>query len=95
MCPATVELRTAVASVDTVIFYQLKSVFATWCDMEDSFYRFILDTWVHSIVLQTDNTLMLLQTLPHALMFNVILVYVFVPVVSVIYAVVLNALYQA
>jgi len=94
MCPAVNEVKGLVATFDTVLFYHFKNLFATWCDIEDSFMRFVMDTWVHSVVADTDNVIMVLQTLPHALMYNIVLVYVVVPIISIVYAVLLNGVYQ-
>jgi len=74
------------ASIDTSLFYYMKGSFFQWCNMEDSFWRFILDAWVRTIVTLSDNTLLVFQTLPAAFLFHIALSYCLVPVVACVYA---------
>lgn len=60
---------------------------------QDSFFKLLLDTWVRGIVTDSDNTLLILQTLYQAAFFEVAVLIFLVPVVSITYAVLFNAIY--
>jgi len=92
-CPVVSRARSFTAGFDANLFYYYKQSFFTWCDVEDSFLRFIMDGWVRSIVTQTDNTLLVFQTLPSALLVNVALSYTLVPFASFLYALLASAVY--
>jgi len=92
-CPMVHSVQKSVAAFDTSLFYYMKGSFFQWCNMEDSYLRFILDAWVRSIVTLTDNTVLVFQTLPQALLFDVVLMYLLVPVVACLYAVLENVVY--
>lgn len=94
VCPLVNAMRGATATLDANIFYYYKSSFATWCDVEDSFMRFILDFWVRTIVTGTDDTVLVFQNFPKAMLFDVILMAAAVPVFSVMYAILLAVIYQ-
>jgi hypothetical protein len=94
ICPAVNELRTFTAQVDANLFLHFKSSFSTWCDVEDTFFRFLFDLWVRSIVTNTDDLVLVFQTLPKALMYDVLLINAVVPVVSFLYASLLAIVYH-
>lgn len=94
ICPIVNELRELVGYWDTSLLYHYKSYFFSWCDTEDSYFRFIMDTWVRTIVTRTDNMLLIFQMFPKALVFNVVVVYTLVPLVAIVYALIVNATYQ-
>lgn len=93
-CPVVSRARTIVAMLDSNVFYYFKETLYTWCDIEDSFWRFVTDTWVRSIVMEKDNTLLVLQTLPKALLFDVVLMYTAVPLIAMMYALLANLIYN-
>merc|ERR1712176_1637080 len=92
--PMVTQARYVIGSIDTNILYHYKRYLLSCCDMEDSYVRFILDAWVRTIVLDTDNTALVFRTLPQAFLFNLAIEYLIVPALAVIYAVVLNLCYQ-
>jgi hypothetical protein len=61
--------------------------------MEDSFLRFLLDAWVRTIITSTDNTVLVIQSFPKAMMFNYILMYGIVPIISISFALAMHLLY--
>jgi len=93
VCPAVDELRAISASVDATLFYYYKNMFFTWCDFEDSFMRFILDGWVRTLITGTDNTILVFQTFPKALLVDVVLMSTLCPILSVLYACLLTIVY--
>mmetsp|Transcript_40739 Transcript_40739/g.93755 ORF Transcript_40739/g.93755 Transcript_40739/m.93755 type:complete len:509 (-) Transcript_40739:159-1685(-) len=92
-CPMTNRVRTMAGNIDGTLYYYWKQSFSQWCDMEDSYLRFLLDTWVRGVVTETDNTLLVFQTLVQAFLFNIVLSYALVPLLSVAYAIILNFFY--
>lgn len=95
ICPSVNELREIASAADANVFLYFKSSFMNWCDVEDSFFRFLGDFWVRTIVTGTDDTILVLQQLPKALLFDVLLIKVVVPMVSIVYALVLGIVYSA
>lgn len=93
ICPVVTEMRHIVGYVETNLVYYYKDSFFSWCNYEDSYMRFIMDTWVRTIVTRTDNALLIFQMFPKALVFNVVIMYTLVPVVSVVYALIVNVTY--
>jgi hypothetical protein len=89
-CPFVSRARTFIASTDANLFYVYKDTFFSWCDYEDSFFRFLLDAWVRTIVTSTDNTVLVIQTLPKAALFNIVAMYVIAPFISIVFAVGMN-----
>mmetsp|Transcript_104507 Transcript_104507/g.180501 ORF Transcript_104507/g.180501 Transcript_104507/m.180501 type:complete len:503 (+) Transcript_104507:84-1592(+) len=94
ICPIVTEGRRLVGRLDTSLLYHYKDSFFSWCNTEDSYMRFIMDTWVRTIVTRTDNALLIFQMFPKALVFNVVVMYTLVPVLATIYALIVNATYQ-
>lgn len=94
VCPVVNGMRGFTATIDANVFYHYKTSFATWCDYEDSFMRFILDLWVRTLVTESDNTALVFQNFPKAFLFELALTAAVVPVFSTIYAVLLALIYQ-
>lgn len=80
-------VRSNVAWVDANLYARYKEQIFGWCDSEDSFWRFFLDLWVRGIVTDTDTTVLVMQTLPQAVLFDMVLLIVLCPIVAVFYAV--------
>jgi len=93
-CPAVSSLRSWVAWLSHNLFYVYKDNFFQYCDIEDSFFRFLLDAWVRTIVTGTDNTVLVWQTLPKAAIFSVVLMYVIVPVIAIFFAFAMHFAYM-
>lgn len=94
MCPLVSLGRQFVASLDPHIFYWYKASFNSWCNAEDSFWKLPTDAWVRGIVTDTDSTLLVLMNLPQALLFEVVVVIVMVPIIAVMYAILVNVIWQ-
>lgn len=93
MCPVISFGRQFVASLDPHLFYWYKASFNTWCNAEDSFWKLLTDAWVRGIVTETDSTLLVLMNLPQALLFEVVVVLVMVPVLATLYALLVNVIW--
>jgi hypothetical protein len=48
---------------DANIFFYTKASLAKFCDCEDSYWRFFMDTWIQSILMGTDSWLLLFSEL--------------------------------
>jgi len=82
-CPVTGKGRSWLAYYDMNVFYYFKSSFALYCDVEDSFWRLIIDGWVRGVATGSDSLLLLFATLPKALAFKIFSVALVQPVLSV------------
>lgn len=85
-CPSVARLRKLLAYLDVNAYYWFKSDLASHCDIEDSFWRLLMDTWIRSVVAGTDSWLLLLMTLWKAFTFEAFVLAILVPLVSVLYA---------
>jgi len=86
MCPAVHVAQDFVAWLDTLFLYYYKDFLIRSCGIEDSFWKFTYDMWVRSIVTDSDDSVLLLATLPQALLFESVCTWLLVPVVSWLYA---------
>eukprot|EP00931_Biecheleriopsis_adriatica_P043233 TRINITY_DN24728_c0_g1_i1.p1 TRINITY_DN24728_c0_g1~~TRINITY_DN24728_c0_g1_i1.p1 ORF type:complete len:580 (-),score=81.82 TRINITY_DN24728_c0_g1_i1:88-1602(-) len=86
ICPIVKLQSDALAWMDTVLFYHFKEELARGCNSEDNFWKLILDAWVRTVVTDSDTFLLLLQTLPQALLIHALTSSIIVPVVSVFFA---------
>jgi len=86
-CPALSMGRQALARFDANVFYYYKSSLATYCDIEDSFWRLLLDGWLRGVVSGSDSFLLLFSTLPKALLFKSAMSTFLRPVYAVLYAI--------
>jgi len=74
--------REMLAAADVGFFYALKDRLAHMCDSEDSFWRFLADTWVRSILTGTDSWLILVVNVKKALAFQAMLFLVISPIMA-------------
>jgi len=95
MCPVVTTMSEASAYIDPHLFYWYKASFTSWCNYEDSFWKLPMDAWVRGIVTETDSTLLVFMNLPQALLFEVVVVIVMVPILSMMYALLLNIIFAA
>jgi hypothetical protein len=95
MCPVVSSFRQASAYLDPHLFYWYKASFTSWCNYEDSFWKLLTDAWVRGIVTETDSSLLVFMNLPQALLFEVVVVIVMVPIISVMYALLLNVVLRS
>jgi hypothetical protein len=93
MCPVVDIVRSYSAHLDPHFFYWYKASFNSWCNYEDSFWKLLIDTWVRGLVTETDSSLLVFVNLPQALLFEVVVVIIMVPIFSLIYALLLNLVY--
>eukprot|EP00435_Cladocopium_sp_Y103_P050473 s1797_g15.t1 len=54
-CPGVGRVRYWIARFDANVFFFLKNEFAQYCDCEDSYWRFFMDTWIRSVLTNTDS----------------------------------------
>lgn len=94
MCPNVSRIRGLLAWVEPSLYVHYKNTIFTMCDSEDTFLRYIYDTWVRGIVTGADNTFLVFNTFPKAFAFNFVIVYVLVPIFAVFGAIVQFAVYQ-
>jgi len=86
-CPALGQGRRWLARFDANVFYYFKSSLSLYCDIEDSFWRLLMDGWFRNVVTASDSLLLLCATLPKALLFKSALFLFFSYVFTACYAV--------
>merc|ERR1712110_256479 len=79
---------------DAHLLHYLKDQFTSWCNREDSFWKLLGDAWVRGVVTGTDSTLLVFMNLAPALLFEVVVTFIMVPIVATLYAMLLNVVYQ-
>jgi len=94
LCPSANHAKRFLAMTDTSLFYYYKANLVSYCNIEDSFWKLLCDLWVRSIVTDSDNMLLIITTLPQALVFFGLLKVFVVPVVGTIYGILKAVLYQ-
>lgn len=85
-CPALSLGRQGLVRFDANIFYYYKSSLALYCDIEDSFWRLLMDGWLRGVIGGSDSLLLLFSTLPKALLFKTAVSTFLRPVYAVLYA---------
>eukprot|EP00928_Gymnodinium_smaydae_P071210 TRINITY_DN54863_c0_g1_i1.p2 TRINITY_DN54863_c0_g1~~TRINITY_DN54863_c0_g1_i1.p2 ORF type:complete len:578 (-),score=163.78 TRINITY_DN54863_c0_g1_i1:156-1802(-) len=85
ICPSLHQGRHWLAHADANVFYYFKTSLSMYCDIEDSFWRLIMDGWVRGVVSGSDSVLLLASTLPKALVFKTMAVALLVPVLCLLY----------
>lgn len=88
VCPSINIGRNMIAHYDMNLFYYYKSSVATYCDIEDSFWRLLMDGWYRGVVTGSDSWLLLLVTLPKAFIFKTTIVVILTPLLGAIYGLV-------
>ena len=86
ICPVVRKQQEWLAWTDTLIFYHFKDVLMASCSNEDNFWKLLLDTWVRTIVTDSDSLFLLLRTLPNALLIHYLASTLIVPPFAVAYA---------
>lgn len=86
-CPGVGRVRYWIARFDANVFFFLKNEFAQYCDCEDSYWRFFMDTWIRSVLTNTDSWILLLASFLKALMVEEFLRIIVTPVVAYLYAI--------
>mmetsp|Transcript_73163 Transcript_73163/g.210085 ORF Transcript_73163/g.210085 Transcript_73163/m.210085 type:complete len:575 (-) Transcript_73163:263-1987(-) len=86
-CPALSVVRKALAKFDANVFYYHKANLSAYCDIEDSFWRLLMDGWLRGVVSGSDSVLLLFSTLPKAWMFKTAISTFLRPIYAFFYAV--------
>jgi len=87
-CPALSRGRRFIAHFDANFFFYHKAHLAVYCDWEDSYWRFFIDTWVRAILTNTDSWLLLLSEGIKALIFEEFFRVLLTPIIAFAYALV-------
>lgn len=58
-CPGVGKLRGTLLRYDANLFFYVKGQISTFCDLEDSYWRFFMDMWIRGILTGTDTWLLL------------------------------------
>mmetsp|Transcript_26202 Transcript_26202/g.55536 ORF Transcript_26202/g.55536 Transcript_26202/m.55536 type:complete len:443 (-) Transcript_26202:337-1665(-) len=87
-CPALSRGRTWLMRVDANFFFYYKAHLSKYCDWEDSYWRFFMDTWVRGILTGTDTWLLLASEFFRALVFEEFFRVLITPVVAISYSIV-------
>mmetsp|Transcript_50364 Transcript_50364/g.146114 ORF Transcript_50364/g.146114 Transcript_50364/m.146114 type:complete len:456 (-) Transcript_50364:163-1530(-) len=87
-CPALSRGRRWLAQTDANLFFYWKAHLSTYCDWEDSYWRFFVDTWVRGILTDTDAWILIGSQLMRAFIFEEFLRILVTPVVAHAYAIV-------
>jgi len=74
--------------VDANFFFYYKAHLSKYCDWEDSYWRFFMDTWVRGILTGTDTWLLLASEFFRALVFEEFFRVLITPVVAISYSIV-------
>mmetsp|Transcript_99592 Transcript_99592/g.281005 ORF Transcript_99592/g.281005 Transcript_99592/m.281005 type:complete len:489 (+) Transcript_99592:64-1530(+) len=85
VCPVVDMARSGLGYIDTKLMYYMKGSLATYCGIEDSFYKLFADGIIRNVVIDTDDTLLLISTWIPALLFQTVVVYIIVPISAVFY----------
>uniref|UniRef100_A0A7S2BG43 B box-type domain-containing protein n=1 Tax=Alexandrium andersonii TaxID=327968 RepID=A0A7S2BG43_9DINO len=85
-CPALSRGRRWLAKTDANLFFYYKAHLAKYCDWEDSYWRFFMDTWVRGILTDTDAWLLIISQAVRAVIFEEFLRVLVTPAVAVVYA---------
>eukprot|EP00440_Ansanella_granifera_P044319 gb/GFBE01048033.1/.p1 GENE.gb/GFBE01048033.1/~~gb/GFBE01048033.1/.p1 ORF type:complete len:490 (+),score=128.15 gb/GFBE01048033.1/:1-1470(+) len=85
-CPGLSRVRWWVAKMDANVFFYWKNDLAQYCDWEDSYWRFFMDTWVRSILTNTDSWILVITSFVKAIFFEEFLRIIVSPILSLFYA---------
>lgn len=86
-CPGLSLGRQTLARWDANVFYYFKRTLAEMCDLEDSFWRLLLDGWIRGVVAGTDSLLLLGATILKAWIFKTAVSVFLQPVFGALYVV--------
>jgi len=86
-CPGLSKARGGIARLDMNLFYYFKNSLAIYCNIEDSFWRLIMDTWLRGLLTGTDSWLLLISTFPFAFVFEELVRMVLAPAMGLLYAI--------
>lgn len=84
-CPWMEAVRPVLAHADPGALQLLQAPLHEACGVEDAFWRFFGDAWVRTIVTGTDTPLILLTSAVSVLCSDIALIYIMVPLISVLF----------
>mmetsp|Transcript_102476 Transcript_102476/g.182043 ORF Transcript_102476/g.182043 Transcript_102476/m.182043 type:complete len:370 (+) Transcript_102476:56-1165(+) len=96
VCPTVGSLRRFLAHQDPSVLSLLKTfnMPTSICGLEDGYIRLFYDAWVRGIATGTDSWLLLLTTLPRALLFHASFIALLTPLVALTHAALSSSLYM-
>eukprot|EP00747_Dinoflagellata_sp_TGD_P033744 gnl/TRDRNA2_/TRDRNA2_136817_c0_seq1.p1 gnl/TRDRNA2_/TRDRNA2_136817_c0~~gnl/TRDRNA2_/TRDRNA2_136817_c0_seq1.p1 ORF type:complete len:443 (-),score=82.12 gnl/TRDRNA2_/TRDRNA2_136817_c0_seq1:123-1451(-) len=93
-CPTINYGRRMVAKYDANLFYYYKASIATYCDIEDSYWRLLVDTYARAILTGTDSWLLILSAFPKAFLFEEVIRILGAPLAAAPYALIALIMYR-
>merc|ERR1712086_149140 len=72
VCPTTHFVRSRMHHLDSGLTFLLKDKLALTCNLEDGYFRLIIDAWVRGISTDSDNLLLLYSAIVRSLVFHTI-----------------------
>lgn len=85
VCPATHFVRSRMYHFDSGLTFLLKDKLAMTCNLEDGYFRLIIDAWVRGISTDSDNLLLLYSALVRSMVFHTVAIrLVIVPLLVVV-----------
>lgn len=72
VCPTTHFVRSRMYHFDSGLTFLLKDKLALTCNLEDGYFRLIIDAWVRGISTNSDNLLLLYSAIVRSLVFHTI-----------------------
>mmetsp|Transcript_2101 Transcript_2101/g.6681 ORF Transcript_2101/g.6681 Transcript_2101/m.6681 type:complete len:504 (+) Transcript_2101:3-1514(+) len=86
-CPALSRGRRWLTWFDANLFFYWKGQMSKYCDFEDSYWRFFMDTWVRGILTDTDTWTLMAGQVFRAFLFEEFLRFLVTPILALMYAV--------
>jgi hypothetical protein len=90
-CPALMRGRSTLIQYDANLFFYVKGKMATYCDFEDSYWRFFMDAWIRGVLTGTDTWLLIACEFWWAFVFEEFVRVVVTPIIAWVYAIVATA----
>lgn len=87
VCPILSRGREILHDFDAVIFNYYKAYVTTACDGEDTYWRMLVDFFYRTLIAGNDDFLLILQTLPQAVIVKAIITRFLTPVVGTLYGI--------
>lgn len=99
ICPSVHTVRSHLYHIDSGVIYYFKDKFAWACNLEDCYFRLIIDTWVRAISTDSDNLLLLASTMLRSSLFHIVAIrYLVLPtlvLINVVFSVVAHFVLKA
>jgi len=85
-CPTLGYVRYWIARFDANVFFFLKNELVQFCDWEDSYWRFFMDTWIRVVLTNTDSLMLLVFSFGKAFVVEEVVRAWVSPLVAYLYA---------